>query len=244
MGNSNNLTISSSVVYNNTSSISSIYTNPYSRELIYTNGIFNHPGGLNFSIFNGDPIGVSNAVYPNFINDLSADTNFGNRYASFIYYSKSNAAPTPYQYVNIHVRNPSAISTITNTRTYQNYAFPDNPIPDSNMIYSKVRMHMKILGAANLGVYTPLETAWINCFKTIDYGSFNDSTFDTGGCVSVSTTGTGVYYKVQMDRRYLTSVYPIVRVGISRDGSAESLPPGQDYLPISFSGIDVSVTDS
>jgi hypothetical protein len=239
----NILTVSSFVNYNNLSSISTTYLNNYSRELIFTNGVFTHPAGLNFNQFNGAPLGVPAAVYPDFVNDLAADVNYGNRYASFLFLSRSNADPTGYQYVNIRVRNPSAISTITNSRTY-NYAFPGLPVPDSNIQYSKVRMHMKVIGAAILGVYTPVETAWINCFKTIDYGGFNDSVFDVGGCVAVSTSGADVYYKVQMERRYYTSVYPLIRIGISRDGSAAALPPGEDYLPISFDGINVSVTDS
>lgn len=243
LGLNNDLTVSSSVIYNNTSSISTFYLSSYSRELLFTNGSFTHPGGLNFSQFSGVPLGVPNAIYPDFTNDLISDVNYGNRYASFIYLSRSNAVPTSYQFVNIRLRNPSAISTITNSRAY-NFAFPDAPLPDSNVQYSKVRMHMKIIGATNLGVYTPIETAWINCFKEIDYGTYDDSIYDVGGCVSVSTSGADVYYKVQMDRRYFTSIYPLIRVGISRDGSAEALPAGEAYLPIAFEGINITVTDS
>jgi hypothetical protein len=182
-------------------------------------------------------------VYPNFTNDLFSDQNYGNRYASFIYFSRSNAVPTSYQYINICVKNPSALSTITNSRTY-NYAFPNTPIPDSNVQYSKVRMHVKVIGAYNEGVYMPLETAWINCFKEIDYGVFTDSIYDIGGCVNVSTSGADVWYKVQMDRRYFTSIYPLVRVGISRDGSAANLPAGSAYMPIAFDGMRVEISDS
>lgn len=242
MGLSNNLTVSSSVVYNNTSSISSFFTNPYSRELLFTNGHFTHPGGLNFSQYDGAYLGESNAMYPNFNTDLQLDVNYGNRYASFVYKAISNVTPTSYQFINIRVRNPSAVSTITNSRDY-NYAFPNQPVIDSNMPYAKVRMHVKILGAYNSGVYIPLETAWINCFKEIDYGSFDDSVYDTGGCAVVSTSGADVYYKVQFDRRYFTSIYPIVRVGISRDGSAEVLPPGSEYMPITFDGLNVNISD-
>lgn len=239
----NYLTVSSSVIYNNTSSISTYYLSSYSRELIFTNGAFMHPAGLDFTQFNGAPLGVPAAQYPDFTNDLQADTNYGNRYASFLFYAQSNVEPTGYQFVNIRVRNPSAISTITNSRTY-NYAFPDTPIPNSNIQYSKVRMHMKIIGAANNGVYTPFESAWINCLKEINYNTFDDDIYDVGGCTSVSTSGADVYYKVQIERRYYTSVYSLIRVGISRDGSAANLPPNQDYLPITFEGINVTVTDS
>jgi hypothetical protein len=242
MGYTNNLTVSTSAVYNNTSSLSATYTNPYSRELLFTNGFYTHPGGLDFSQFNGTPLGIPSASYPNFSTDLSADVNYGNRYASFLYNARSNVVPTNYQFVNIRVRNPSALSTITNSRDY-NYAFPDIPIPDSNMQYSKVRMHMKIVGAYNAGSYLPLETAWINCLKAIDYNNFDDSVFDVGGCVAVSTSGADIWYKVQMDRRAFTSVYPIIRVGISRDGSAEVLPADGDYLPITFNGMNIEVTD-
>ena len=242
MNYSNNLTVSSSVIYNNTSTLQSVYTDPYSRELIFTNGHFMHPGGLNFGQFSGIPLGLPSASYPDFSADLSSDENYGNRYASFVYNGRSNTQPTSYQFVNIRVRNPSALSTITNSRDY-NYAFPDSPIPNSNVQYSKVRMHMKILGAYNVGTYVPLETAWINCFKEISYGEFEDSIYDVGGCVAVSTSGADIWYKVQMDRRYFTSVYPLVRVGISRDGSAETLPPGSEYLPITFDGLNITVTD-
>ena len=74
-------------------------------------------------------------------------------------------------------------------------------------------------------------------------GSFDDSVYDVGGCATVSTSGADVYYKVQFDRRYFTSIYPIVRVGISRDGSAEVLPPGSEYLPITFDGLNVNISD-
>lgn len=243
MNYSNDLFVSSSVVYNNTSSISSVYTNFYSRELLFTNGSFTHPGGLDFCQFNGTPLGAPTAIYPNFTTDLAGDVNYGNRYASFLFFSKSNAQPTSYQFANIRVRNPSALSTITDSRDF-NYAFPDTPIPDSNLQYSKVRMHVKILGAYNDGTYTPLETEWINCFKTIDYGIYNDSIYDIGGCVSASTSGADIWYKVQVDRRYFTSIYPIIRVGISRDGSAEVLPANSDYLPITFDGINVEMTNA
>jgi hypothetical protein len=243
MGLNNNLTVSTSVVYNNVSSISSFYTDPYSRELLLTNGRFTHPAGLDFSFFSGTPLGISNAVYPNFVNDLVGDQNYGNRYASFVFAGPSNNTPAPYQFVNICVRNPSAVSTITNSRTF-NYAFPNGPLPDSNVQYSKVRMHMKVIGAYNEGIYMPLETAWINCFKTIDYGSFADDTYDVGGCAFVSTSGADVWYKVQMDRRYFTSVFPLVRIGISRDGSAANLPAGSAYIPIAFDGIRIELSDS
>lgn len=239
---SNNLFVSSSAVYNNTSSISSFYTDPYSRELLFTDGSFTHPGGLDFSQFDGASLGIPSAIYPDFANDLSGDVNYGNRYASFVFFSKSNVQPTSYQFLNIRVRNPSALSTITNSRDY-NYAFPDLPIANSNMQFSKVRMHVKVLGAYNVGTYVPLETEWINCLKQINYNIYDDSVYDIGGCVSVSTSGADVWYKVQMDRRYFTSVYPIVRVGISRDGSAEELPANSEYFPITFNGITVEVTD-
>lgn len=243
MGLTNTLTISSSVVYNHTSSISSIYTDPYSRELIFTNGKFSHPGGFDFTQFNGVQLGVPTASYPNFINDLSNDNNYGNRYASFLWSAESNAEPIGYQFVNIRVRNPSAISTITAGRTY-NFAFPDQPVPDYNMEFSKVRMHLKILGAYTAGVYTEIETAWINCLKQIDYGIFDDEVYDIGGCVAVSTAGADVWYKVQMGRRFFTSIYPIVRVGISRDGSAQQLPAGSEFVPISFENLNVSISDA
>jgi hypothetical protein len=245
MGLSNTLTVSTSVLYNNDTSLSQVsFTNPFSRELLYTNKRFTHPAGYNFSIFSGVSLGNPGAIYPDFTYDLVSDTNFGNRYASFIYLAESNAIPTKYQFVNIRVKNPSALSTITDTRIDQNYAFPDAPIPDSNLQYSKVRMHMAIIGAHNVTRYSTIQTSWINCFKPVDYSIFDDSIYDVGGLVSVSTSGTDVYYKVQMNRRSYTSIYPIIRVGISRDGSVAELPANSDYEPISFEDINVSVSDS
>jgi hypothetical protein len=243
MGYSNALTVSSSVVYNNASTISSFYTDAYSRELLYTNGSFTHPGGLDFSLYSGRAIGNPSATYPNFTEDLSNDVNYGNRYASFLFNGYSNNSPQAYQYLTVRVKNVSALSTITNSRDY-NYAFPDEPIPDTYLPYSKVRMHAKLLGNMNNGFNTDFETAWINCFKPIDYNVFDDNIFDVGGLVYVSTSGADVYYKVQFARRFYTSIYPIVRVGISRDGSAEELPGGSAYLPITFESITATVSDS
>jgi hypothetical protein len=101
-----------------------------------------------------------------------------------------------------------------------------------------------VIGAYNRGIFIPLETAWLNCLKEINYGEFDDSVFDVGACVGVSTSGADVWYKVQMKRRFFTSIYPLVRVGISRDASAEELPAGSAYLPITFDAINVTVTDS
>lgn len=242
MGFSNQITVSSAIHYNHTSSISSFYTNPYSRELIFTNGYYTHPGGLDYSLFRGEPLGYSNAIYPNFNTDLSNDVNFGNRYATFLFNSYSNNTPVPYQFATIRVRNPSAVSTITNSRLY-NYAFPDTITPDAYLQYQKVRMHMKLLGATNLGTYLEFETSWINCLKGVSYIGFDDNVFDTGGLVSVTTSGNDVLYKVQFERRFYTSLYPVIRVGISRDGSAENLPADDAYLPITFDGVTVTVSD-
>jgi hypothetical protein len=49
---------------------------------------------------------------------------------------------------------------------------------------------------------------------------------------------------VQFDRRFYTSIYPVIRVGISRDGSAENLPADDAYLPITFDGVTVTVSDN
>jgi hypothetical protein len=234
--------VSSSVVYNHTSSISSFYTDPYSRELLYTNGCFVHPGGLDFDIFDGAPLGKPNAIYPNFMTDLAGDVNYGNRYASFLFNSVSDAEPTSYQYLNIGIHNVSGLGAITSGRT-SNFYFPNDFIVDSFLQYCKVRIHAKFFAETNNGVPQLYESAWINCLKTVDYDYFDDDIYDVGGLVSVSTSDSNVFYKVQIKRRFYTNVYPLVRIGISRDGSAEGLPGGSPDLPICFEFVTMSVTD-
>jgi hypothetical protein len=105
-------------------------------------------------------------------------------------------------------------------------------------------MHARLLGTMNTGFNTNFESGWINCFKPVDYNVFDDSIFDVGGLLYVSTSGADVYYKVQFQRRFYTSIYPIVRIGISRDGSAEDLPASSDYMPITFDSITATVSDT
>lgn len=242
MTGSNTLNISSFITYNHVSSISSVWTNYYSRELLYTNGGYQHPGGLNFNIYNGALLGDPTAIYPNFTYDLFQDSNLGYRYAQFAFELPTQPTPQPFQYITIRVNNPSAISTIDTSRTY-NFNFPNDQITASNLQYSKVRMHMKVLGAFVESHYSTIETAWINCFKPFDYNTYDDGTFDVGGCVSVRTSSSDVFYKVQINRRDYTKLCPIIRIGIARDGSAENIPEGTEYLPISFESVEISASD-
>ena len=224
--------VNSTILYDHTESISSIYTDYYSRELLFTNGQYIHPAGFDFTQFN------DGFQYPDFTYDLYNDTTFGYRYASFAFEGPALASPTPYSYVNVRVKQPSLLSTIQVTRTENNW-WPDTLTNQMLVSSMKVRMHYKLLGTYNLGVTYPIETAWVNCFKQVDFYNFDDQTYDTGGTYGVSTLGSGdVEYKMLLNRRYYQKTMCLVRVGISQDGAQYS---GQ---PITFAGLSVRLSDS
>jgi len=233
----NTLNLSTSLVYQHTSSISTIYTDSYSRELLYTDGHYIHAAGFNFTQFSGDIINVPNAVYPDFTYDLIYDQNGGYRYATFLYELSTFATPTPIQYLNVLIKNPSHISTIQSDRTL-NSCFPDAPVDPTYLTNMKVRLHAKVLGTFDAGTCMPVETAWVNGFKELDDTIYDDSIFDIGGCVNVSTIQTGICYTVQFDRRYYRKFTAFVRVGIAQDGSVYSGDP------LMFDSIQVSYGDS
>ena len=224
--------------YNHYSSISSFYTDVYSRELLYTNGRYIHPVGHNFSIFNGDKLGVPNALYPDFTYDLSTDVNFGCRYASFVYETPVYSPPIMIQYINVFVNNPNLVSSINASRAPNtNNWFPNAPAID--LYDSKIKMHAKLFAAYDDQTAQTVETSWVNVIKSLDEYSFNDNIFDVGGCLFVSTLGASqVMYKSQINRRSYTKICAVVRIGIASDGGVYS---GE---PISFSDINVTFSDT
>jgi len=230
--------ISTSIIYNNMSSISTIYTNPYSRELLYTNGHYVHPGGLNFSNFSGAALGNSNAVYPDFTNDLINDSNDGYRYASFAFESQEFYNPTPVQFINVRIKNPNHISTLGfNSST--NICWPNDVVDPYVVPNMNVRMHVKYFGAYDVGSYETIESEWINGFKECDQYIFNDKTFDIGGNYYVSTIGNDIIYSVQMNRRFYTKLGYIVRIGISESASYQQVSTNA----ITFDAITTYLTD-
>lgn len=230
--------ISTSVYYNNQSTISTIYTNPYSRELLYTNGQYVHPGGLNFTQFSGAALGDPAAVYPDFTNDLINDSNDGYRYASFVYESQQFLTPTPIQFINVRIKNPSYISTLGFTSS-ANLCWPNDVVDPYVVPNMNVRMHVKYFGAYNIGTYETVESEWINGLKQCDQYIFNDKTFDIGGNYYVSTIGNDIIYSVQMNRRFYTKLGYIVRVGISESASYQQVSTNA----IRFDSITTYLTD-
>jgi hypothetical protein len=230
--------ISTSVYYNNQSTISTIYTNPYSRELLYTNGQYVHPGGLNFSQFSGAALGDPSAIYPNFTNDLINDVNDGYRYASFAFESQQFLAPTPIQFINVRIKNPSYISTLGFTSS-ANLCWPNDVVDPYVVPNMNVRMHVKYFGAYDVGTYQTVESEWINGLKQCDQYIFNDQTFDIGGNYYVSTIGNDIIYSVQMNRRFYTKLGYIVRVGISESASYQQVSTNA----IRFDSITTYLTD-
>ena len=233
----NTLNVSTSLVYQHTSSISTIYTDPYARELLYTNGHYIHAAGFNFTQFSGDIINVPNAVYPDFTYDLIYDQNGGYRYATFLYELSTFATPTPIQYLNILIKNPSFISTIQSDRTL-NSCFPDAPVDPTYLTNMKVRLHAKVLGTFDAGTSMPVETEWVNGFKELDDTIYDDAQFDIGGAIEATLINSDICYTVQFERRFYTKFTAFVRIGISQDGSVYSGDP------LTFDAIQVSYGDS
>lgn len=229
---SNNVTqISSFLFYNHLSSLITTYTDPYSRELLFTNASYMHPGGLDFTGF-----GAPGYTYPNFTYDLVYDTNYGNRYASFLFETPEYTTPSTLQYAHIRVNNPSYVSSIGITRS-ENGCFPLHPVDPSYMDVTKVRMHMKILANYDVGTHEYIESAWVNCFKQSYSFTFDDSVYDMGGCVSTYYTSNAITYSVQMGRRDYNKLACLVRLGISQDGSIYTGDP------ISFGNVSVTFSD-
>ncbi len=230
------LSVNSNTTYNHTSTLSTIYTDTYTRELLFANGTFGHPNGLDFSQFSGQVLGLSNALYPDFTGDLSADSNGGYRYATFLY-ENAFGSPQAIQYLNIRFKNPSLVSTITTTRSSNAY-FPDWPMNEYFTSSMMIRVHAKVLGSYNEGPNRQIETAWVNVLKERDDFTFDDTVYDIGTCAKVAMDGNDVIYTAQINRRYFTKICPVIRVGISRDAGLASAKP------ITFDGIQVTYSDT
>jgi hypothetical protein len=231
------LTIAPAAQYAHASSLSAAFPSYYSRELILLDGVYMHPAGMDFSMFNGAYIGIPGAVYPDFVYDLAYDANNGYRYASFVYETVL-PAPTACQYMYVRLVAPSAVSTIGATRADNNW-FPDAAVPSSRMAAMKARMHVKILGIHNPGTYDPFETAWINCWKAQELLTYDDGVYDAGaGAGATVLPGGDVEYRVQVNRRFYSRVYTLVRIGLAQDASIYS------DAPLQFGGIQVRYSDA
>ncbi len=228
---------SSVITYNHTSSISSIYTDVYSRELLYTNGKYIHPSGYNFSQFNGAVLGYPGAVYPDFSLDLSADNNFGFRYATFVFETPVFSTPTLFQYINVSINDVNQVSSINAARSLiTNNWFPDSPV--MNMYDSKVKVHAKLFATYVDSIDRSVETGWVNVLKSLDEYTFTDATFDVGGCVLASTIGSSVVYKSQVNRRAYTKISAVVRIGLAADSGVYC------GSPVTFGGLNVYFSDT
>ena len=237
VGFDNVFTVSSSVHYNHTSSLSTIYTDFYSRELLYTRGLYIHPAGYNFSQFNPALISKPDGIYPDCTYDLVYDENFGYRFASFAYESIVYPVPTAIQYVYVTVKNPSDLGTVQDDRALNTF-FPNDLVAPYYISSMKVRMHVKVFGLYYAGTYYQSESSWVNGFTAIDEITFDDSVYNVAACHGASTIGADIEYKVQINRRLYTKVCPIVRIGISQDGSEYS---GE---PITFDAVKVRFIDT
>ena len=238
--NANNIfTVSPSVHYNHTSTLSTIHTDFYSRELLYTKGMYIHPSGHNFSQFNPALIGQPNAIYPDYTYDLLYVENKGFRYASFAYESSVYPQPTSIQYVYITIKNPSRIGTVQEDRALNTF-FPNDRVNPYYISSMKVRMHVKVFGLYRAwNTDYQHESSWMNGFTEVGDTTFQDSNYDEWACHGASTIGAGtdIEYKVQINQRLYTKLCPIVRIGISQDGSAYSDDP------ITFDAVQVRFSD-
>jgi hypothetical protein len=237
---SSQIAVSSFVDYQHTSSLNVISTDPYSRELLHTYGRYIHPAGYNFTPFNGIALGNPSASYPDFTYDMYFDENKGNRFASFMFEQPAFGSPTPLQYMMVAIHNPSFVSSITTNRA--NNFFPRNPVVSQLVSSMRVHVHAKVIGEYDVGTLQTVETAWVNCFKQIDELTFNDATYDVGGCsaIYVPTIGSNagyMYAYVHFNRRFYTKIGALVRVGISYDASLYSGDP------LTFDAVSVSFSD-
>jgi hypothetical protein len=234
------IAVSSFVNYSHTSSLSTFTTNPYSRELLYTSGRYIHPAGYNFSPFSGVPLGKPAAIYPDFTYDMYFDETKGNRFASFLFEQPAFTSPTPFQYMMIAIHNPNYISTITAARA--NNFFPASPVVPYLISSMRVHLHAKVIGEYCTGAMQTVETAWVNGFKQIDELTFDDSTYDVGGCSAVYVPSIGsnagyMYTYIHFNRRFYTKIGAVVRLGISYDGSIYSGDP------LTFDAVSISFSD-
>jgi hypothetical protein len=227
--------LSSILYYQHTSSLSSIYTNYYTRELLLASNTYIHPSGYNYSAYNASLLGISGYGYPTFGDDLTWDSNYGYRYATFAF--QSNFGNTQQQFLYVTLTTPSAVGGITTTRSTNNY-WPNSIVAGPNLQYMKVRMHAQLYYSYTSGVNQSGATQWINGFKPVPALGYDDSVFDMGGGVTVSTLGSGsVQYKMQFGSRFYNNLIAVVRLGIAQDGSIGTA------TPITFQSIAVGFSN-
>lgn len=210
------IVLSSTILYDNTSNINAVYPSTYGRELMMLQGSWLHPAEFDFSPFDSSLYGLS-TLYPNFTYDHVFDTNQGCRYATFLYTSVFST-PTIFNSIDITINNTNYIGALTTNLSTGNTFFPDAPINQAYLQYSKVKLHVKHFATHLAQGCETLETAWINGLKQ-DIPQFNDSIFDEGGCYNVSTIGatSSLTYSVLMAPRYYNSIATLVRVGIASE---------------------------
>jgi hypothetical protein len=215
--------LSSILYYQHTSSLSSIYTDYYTRELLLASNTYIHPSGYNYSGYNASLLGVAGYGYPNFSTDLSWDSNNGYRYATFAF--QSNFGNTQQQFLYVTINGPSALGGITTTRATNNF-WPNSIVAGPNLQYMKVRMHAQLYYSFTSGTNQSNVTQWVNGFKPVPPLGYDDSVFDMGGGVSVTTVGSAaVQYKMQFGSRFYNNVIAVVRVGIAKDASIGTSGP-------------------
>jgi hypothetical protein len=229
--------LSSVLYYQHTSSLSSIYTNYYTRELLLASNTYMHPAGYNYSGYNAGLLGISGYNYPDFSSDLTWDSNYGYRYASFAY--QSNFSNSQRQFLYVTLNTPSALGGITTTRATNNF-FPNSIVAGPNLQYMKVRMHAQLYYSYTSGTDQSNVTAWVNGYKPVPALGYDDSVFDMGGGVAVSTLsgGTGVQYKMQFGSRFYNNVIAVVRLGIAQDASAGTASP------ITFQSVNIGFSNA
>jgi len=209
--------LSSVLYYQHSSTLSTVYTNYYTRELLLASNTYIHPSGYNYSGYNAGLLGISGFSYPSFSTDLSWDSNNGYRYATFAY--QSNFSNSQQQFLYVTINAPSALGGITTTRSSNNY-WPNSIVAGPNLQYMKVRMHAQLYYSFTSGTDQSNITQWVNGFKPVPALGYDDSIFDMGGGVSVSTLGSGsVQYKMQFGSRFYNNVIAVVRVGIAKDAA-------------------------
>jgi hypothetical protein len=179
-------------------------------------GSWLHPAEYDFSSFDSSLYGLS-TNFPDFTYDLVYDANQGCRYATFLYTSLFST-PTVFNSIDITINNTNYIGTLTTNLSTGNTYFPNAPINQAYLQYSKVKLHVKHFATHVAQGCETLETAWINGLKQ-DIPQFNDTVYDEGGCYYVSTIGntSSLTYSVLMTPRYYNSIATLVRVGIASE---------------------------
>jgi len=101
-------------------------------------------------------------------------------------------------------------------------------------------MHAQLYYSFTSGTDQSNVTAWVNGYKPVPALGYDDSIFDMGGGVAVSTLsgGTGVQYKMQFGSRFYNNVLAVVRVGIARDASVGTASP------ITFRSVDIGFSNA